>query len=989
MTATALPGLFDELSFGGEWRRYQRAAIEAFERDRAAGARRTHILAPPGSGKTLVGVELVRRIGRRALVLTPNSAVQMQWPRQIRRFGAPSDVARVAGPEPAFPIAIMTYQSLCQLEDPEVLIGRVAAERWVAERAGATGAGVDEVRSERYDGPAAERRAKEIARITAAVKREIARGDHAGVELGDLLSPTAKARVSALQAARVGTVVLDECHHLASMWGYVVRAVLEQLGDVHVIGLTATPPSDLTGEETELYEELLGPVDFTVPTPAVVRDGHLAPYQELAWLAEPLDSERAWLAEHDTRFKELVTALHEDAESDVSFPAWVITRVRERRRSPDDDAQVPWEEFQRARPALARAGVRFLGSAGLALPDGAPRGEAYRRLPDLEDWLVLLEDYALRCLHPSASAEAASRYEAVAAALGELGFRLTRQGIRRGTSEVDRLLTGSQAKALGLVEVLAAEMESRGDSLRALVLCDSELAEAKPAALLEGVLDPAAGTARHALVALGADSRTAPLRPLVVSGRGLRCLPADADVLLEALVAHASEHLALPEWEAVPDGVLTSLRSSGAEWVPRAWVELATRVLESGVCGALIGTRALLGEGWDCPAVNVLVDLTVATTGVSVQQMRGRSLRLDPDDPSKLASNWDVVCVAPDLTRGSADYARFVRKHLHLYAPADDGEIEAGPSHVHPELSPFAPPPASHFAAVNAAMLARAADRDEARARWRLGEPYRGADVRTLVARPKGSDPQHEGSDPQHEGTDPQHEGTDPQYLGSDPVRISQRAPVVVAGSGLVVGLVATLAMGVVGLAGLAVAAGGLGWAALRLRRASRRLPLVLPLDRAARAVVDAYRELGELSEAAAGSLEIEPRTSGYLRIALTAATPEESARFAGALDELAGVSDAPRYLVTRPLPEPGAGALTLLGRVLTRRPPFPVRHHPVPADLARRKDRAEAFAKAWRRRLGPSPLVFTQRSDEGHRARAEAAAEDGGYETLVRDIWV
>ncbi len=60
-----------------------------------------------------------------------------------------------------------------------------------------------------------------------------------------------------------------------------------------------------------------------------------------------------------------------------------------------------------------------------------------------------------------------------------------------------------------------------------------------------------------------------------------------------------------------------------------------------------------------------------------------------------------------------------------------------------------------------------------------------------------------------------------------------------------------------------------------------------------------------------------------------------------------------------------------------------------MPADLARRKDRAEAFARAWRRHLGPSGLVFTQRSDEGRRARAEAAAEDGGYETLVRDIWV
>ena len=128
---------------------------------------------------------------------------------------------------------------------------------------------------------------------------------------------------------------------------------------------------------------------------------------------------------------------------------------------------------------------------------------------------------------------------------------------------------------------------------------------------------------------------------------------------------------------------------------------------------------------------------------------------------------------------------------------------------------------------------------------------------------------------------------------------------------------------------------------------------------------------------------------SGYVRCVLTAATPEESQAFATALEELAGVSDNPRYLVGRPLAEPGVGASRLLGRVLTRRPPFPERLHPVPHDLARRKERAEAFHRAWRRRMGPGRLVFTQRSDEGREARASVAGEDGGYDTLVRDIWV
>ena len=169
--------------------------------------------------------------------------------------------------------------------------------------------------------------------------------------------------------------------------------------------------------------------------------------------------------------------------------------------------------------------------------------------------------------------------------------------------------------------------------------------------------------------------------------------------------------------------------------MPRAWVELATRLFVEGTTQLLVGTRALLGEGWNCPPLNVLIDMTIATTGVSVQQMRGRSLRLDRDDPLKVASNWDIVCVAPDLVRGSADYERFVRKHLNLFAPAEDGQVEAGPSHVHPELGPFGPPPVERFRDLNRELLARAADRDGARERWQIGTPYRGVELPTLLVR--------------------------------------------------------------------------------------------------------------------------------------------------------------------------------------------------------------------------------------------------------------
>jgi hypothetical protein len=468
-----------ELRFQGAWRHYQELALAAFERDRAAGRRRTHLVAPPGSGKTLLGFEILRRLGAPALVLAPNSAIQAQWTRTGAAFGAaPGTVAA----QPGAPVACLTYQALARLDDPGAALRGAAETRWVAERAAATGEEAAAVAAEAaaWTGAAARRRARELARITASLKRAIAR-EEGELRLADLLAPGARDRVDALRAGGVRTVVLDECHHLASLWGYVVRTVLDELGsDVHVVGLTATPPDELTTEEAALYDALLGPVDFQVPTPAVVRDGHLAPYQELAWLTEPLAGEQRWLDEHETRFRELVTGLldvREDGALDLG--QWVVTRLRHRTRPGEDEAEVPWSDFHRRHPALAAAGVRFLASAGLPLPPGAPRGEAYRRPPDLDDWVVLLEDWVLRCLDGQAAPEAAARREAVAAALRDLGYQLTRTGIRRAASDVDRLLTGSAAKPLALVEVLGAEAEARGTDLRALVLCDAELAGAR------------------------------------------------------------------------------------------------------------------------------------------------------------------------------------------------------------------------------------------------------------------------------------------------------------------------------------------------------------------------------------------------------------------------------------------------------------------------------------------------------------------------------
>ena len=65
------------LDFKGRWRPYQATVLEKFEN--YLDDSKIHLIAAPGSGKTVLGVELISRLGKPALVLVPRLSIQRQW----------------------------------------------------------------------------------------------------------------------------------------------------------------------------------------------------------------------------------------------------------------------------------------------------------------------------------------------------------------------------------------------------------------------------------------------------------------------------------------------------------------------------------------------------------------------------------------------------------------------------------------------------------------------------------------------------------------------------------------------------------------------------------------------------------------------------------------------------------------------------------------------------------------------------------------------
>lgn len=740
------------------------------------------------------------------------------------------------------------------------------------------------------------------------------------------LRPGGQELVAALRAVGRITLLLDECHHLLDTWGELIDELLRELPEATVIGLTATPPARLTESQAELVDRLFGPPVTGPSIPAVVRTGHLAPFAELAWLVTPTAAERDWLAGEAVRFTELTTDV-----MTPEFLSWVDDRIV--RREHASGAAVPWPRFAREHPALALAALRMHHAGLLPLPHGARLGEEHRRPPTADDWVALIGDYAIRAL-PDGS----PRRAAIRAALPSVGYQLTTRGVRGGRSPIDRVLARSEAKTRAVREILAAEADALGDRLRAVVMCDYERATATLPSRLEGVLDAQAGSARLVLAGLVADPRTRPLAPMLVTGRTVAAGAAAAREFA-AYCAHAGVRL-----NPVPGDAEGVVELTGA-WDSRTWVPLATRFFEDGGTRALIGTRALLGEGWDARGVNALVDLSEATTPTAVVQTRGRALRLDPAWPDKVADNWSVVCVSPDHPRGAADWDRFVRKHDGYFAVTGDGAVVSGVAHVDPGLSPYAPPDAAEFDAFNAAMLERAAERPKVRDLWRIGTEFDDRPVHAI----RVITPDRRRRRPVPDGVVAPPEAV-PAPRG---VRRGHGMP---------------------------------WWARVRVLRCLRAAGAGPDLAALAAAVADALHA-ARLLDRGPEAVTIEPDGSGQVRVEMTGVSTEQSRSFATALDDVLSAPADPRYVIARYVVTPPGPVAAL--RALTGVPAAnAVVHHAVPAALGDRRAHADLFARAWNRWVSAGAAVYTRNPEGAAILTAQAGGSPLDVATALRVTW-
>ena len=379
-----------------------------------------------------------------------------------------------------------------------------------------------------------------------------------------------------------------------------------------------------------MYLDLFGEVDYEVPVPALVRDGNLAPYQDLAYFVRPSEKELRYIANATTDFRELIKTLRkgpEDPEDRVpGLDVW-LARTLSELDLPAGKAS-DWGSFSKRDPGLADSARGFLVVNGRSLPTNIPHPdpEVVRSGNSQGYMITILDRYIRNGLMRSSNKKDRELADEAKQKLRMLGVQITGSGARLCASPIRRVMAYASAKYGALREILTVEMQSLGPDIRAVIVTDFEKTSATT--LVEDVLDKEAGGAVAAYRAVLQSEATDRLDPVLMTGTTVLV----DDDLLERIFPRfeqwVDERGLDIKFEYVERGRYFEIRGKGKDWLPRYYTMMITDLFQEGVTKCLVGTRGLLGEGWDASRINVLIDLTTVTTSMSINPVSYTHLTL-------------------------------------------------------------------------------------------------------------------------------------------------------------------------------------------------------------------------------------------------------------------------------------------------------------------------------------------------------------------------
>lgn len=651
--------------FKGTWRNYQARVLNRSAGYLADG--KVHIVAAPGSGKTTLGIELINRIGKPALVFAPTITIREQWVARISeaflKDGLKPEDYLSQDLKDLRLIIVSTYQSL-----HSAMNHKKGKE------------------TEKYE---------DTDDKSPVLETEVDYSDY------DLVAEVKK--------NHIGILCLDECHHLRSEWWKALETFKNACGDLKVIALTATPPYDSNKTMWERYMSMCGEIDEEITIPELVKEGSLCPHQDYVYFNYPTKEEQDEVAKFETRVTEMIQKLLKDQ----TFCSILASHPSLRGDMTKDDELL--ED-----PAYLSSILIFASSCGIPVPSRLVNLLGVKRLPALEPkWVekllqgMLYTDTQNYCI----TEEQAEHYKNT---LKVRGLLEKNKVMMVADESINKMLSRSKGKCESIQKIVSHEYGSLGKNLRLLILAD----------YIKKEYEKCLGDFNSDVTALGVlpffellrrqhETLHSGLRLGVLCGT-IVIIPSEAK---EALLQEI-EGIGQVNFQAVgslSDKDYVKVNAVGdAHFLTGAVTNLFTK----GYMQVLIGTKSLLGEGWDSPCINSLILASFVGSFMLSNQMRGRAIRMFKDNPEKCSNIWHLVCLNPENQKKSIekaediseDYALLERRMENfLGLHYTENVIESGIGRLSFIQQPFT---RQSVEQINNAMLQLSGQRDILKQRW-------------------------------------------------------------------------------------------------------------------------------------------------------------------------------------------------------------------------------------------------------------------------------
>lgn len=636
---------FKNVKFKWTFRDYQQRVLDNSKR--YLKDKKINIVAAPGSGKTILGLELIVRLNSPCIILSPTITIRDQWSERFKE---------------AF------------LDERENINDYFSSDL----------NNIKLLNSISYQALHSA-----INNVVCEDDEEVI--DYRNVDLFKLVNDN-----------NITTICLDEAHHLQNEWQKALEKFIKGLGrNVTIISLTATPPYDASEEEWNRYIGVCGEIDEEIFVPELVKQNTLCPHQDYVYFNYPTKEEiddfkeyrnKAYLAIDEVIKTNAFARLYRFNNSKYNFSYGRIYKDSKGFAS-------LLSLFDYASLKVNKSVSRNMFGAKEVEKFDLVKGEhAVKYMLDCDD---LDEEEKEEIL------DIFKKYSLVERGKVKLDLN----------EKLKKKLVSSTGKLVSIENIVKSEYCSLANNLRMLVLTDY--------IKKESIVDIGENTKFNniSIVSIFETIRRSDIGVKIGALSGsLVILPLSLKEVLIDEFKLSEKIFSLKQINNTEYGSFT-LKGSNKDKV-----SLLSDLFKKGYVEVLVGTKSLLGEGWDSPCINSLILASFVGSYMLSNQMRGRAIRIYKDNLNKVSNIWHLVTIEPsyifdnnksinnEKTIVSHDYETLKRRFTAFVGPNyEKRKIESGIERLTCIKSPY---DKEGIERINNEMLALALNREDMKNIW-------------------------------------------------------------------------------------------------------------------------------------------------------------------------------------------------------------------------------------------------------------------------------